>query len=277
MSNGELELLTRANELFAGHPRPVSLEPGLDRYVELLERNANTDTGAGHDRYRAAVLAQRDLLLANARTDALATTTLAAVVADHARARQQTDGVVCAARADSAVSPDTPLAHREAMRRRAARLRAQHAHVASAHHRARAHRAGLRRLRYRTARRRMTGLDRLRLPNTRAGMAVRAALSRLGRPYVWGATGPDRFDCSGLTQWAYHQAGVPLSRTTYTQIYEGIPVARSQIRPGDLVFPSTGHVQLAIGGNRVIEAPHAGATVQISPLGAHVAIRRPVP
>lgn len=123
----------------------------------------------------------------------------------------------------------------------------------------------------------MTGLDRLRLPNTRAGMAVRAALSRLGRPYVWGATGPDRFDCSGLTQWAYHQAGVHLSRTTYTQIYEGIPVARSQIRPGDLVFPSTGHVQLAIGGNRVIEAPHAGATVQISPLGAHVAIRRPVP
>ncbi|QZA07836.1 C40 family peptidase [Mycolicibacter heraklionensis] len=277
MSNGELELLTRANELFAGHPRPVSLEPGLDRYVELLERNANTDTGAGHDRYRAAVLAQRDLLLANARTDALATTALAAVVADHARARQQTDGVVSAARADSAVSPDTPLAHREAMRRRAARLRAQHAHVASARHRARAHRAGLRRLRYRTAGRRMTGLDRLRLPNTRAGMAVRAALSRLGRPYVWGATGPDRFDCSGLTQWAYHQAGVPLSRTTYTQIYEGIPVARSQIRPGDLVFPSTGHVQLAIGGNRVIEAPHAGATVQISPLGAQVAIRRPVP
>ncbi|MEO6794093.1 MAG: C40 family peptidase, partial [Mycobacterium sp.] len=94
--------------------------------------------------------------------------------------------------------------------------------------------------------------------------------------YVWGATGPDRFDCSGLTQWAYHQAGVPLSRTTYTQIHDGIAVARSQIQPGDLVFPSTGHVQLAIGNNLVVEAPHAGATVQISRLGAHVAIRRPV-
>lgn len=277
MGNGELELLTRANELFADTPRPASLESGLDRYAELLTRNAITDTGAGHDRYRKAVLAQRDLLLATARTDALATTMLAAAVADHARARQQTDGVVSAARADASVPPDSPLAHREAMRRRAARLRAQHAHVVSARHRARAHRAGLRRLRYRGVRRRPVGLDRLRLPNTRAGLAVRAALSRLGRPYVWGATGPDRFDCSGLTQWAYHQAGVPLSRTTYTQIHEGIPVPRSQIRPGDLVFPSTGHVQLAIGGNRVIEAPHAGATVQISPLGAHVAIRRPVP
>ena len=277
MNNGELELLTRANELFAGQPRPASLESGLDCYTELLKRNADIDTGAGHDRYRQAVLAQRDLLLATARTDALATTVLAAAVADHARARRQTDGVVSAARADAAVPPDSPLAHREAMRRRAARLRAQHAHVVSARHRARAHRAGLRRLRYRGVRRRPVSLDRLRLTNTRAGLAVRAALSRLGRPYVWGATGPDRFDCSGLTQWAYHQAGVPLSRTTYTQIHEGIPVPRSQIRPGDLVFPSTGHVQLAIGGNRVIEAPHAGATVQISPLGADVAIRRPVP
>ncbi|MGB3332584.1 MAG: C40 family peptidase [Mycobacterium sp.] len=277
MSNGELELLTRANELFAGNPAPVSLESGADRYAQLLERNANTATGAAHDRYRTAVLAQRDLLLANARTDGQATTVLAAVVADHARAHQQTGGVISAARADSAVAADTPLAHREAMRRRAARLRAQHAHVVAAQHRARAHRAGLRRLRYRGVRRRTVGLDRLRLPNTRAGLAVRAALSRLGRPYVWGATGPDRFDCSGLTQWAYRQAGVPLSRTTYTQIYEGISVPRSQIRPGDLVFPSTGHVQLAIDGNRVIEAPHAGATVQISPLGAHVAIRRPVP
>lgn len=277
MGNGELEVLKRASELFAGSPGPVSLgESGLDRYADLLEQTANADTGAGHDRYRQAVLAQRDLLLAGARTDAAATTVLAAAVTDHSRARRLTHDVVSAARAESTVPANTPLAHREAMRRRAARLRAQHGHVVSARHRARRHRAGLRRLRYRPVRHRTAGLDRLRLPNSRAGLAVRAALSRLGRPYVWGATGPDRFDCSGLTQWAYHQAGVPLSRTTYTQICEGIPVSRSQIRPGDLVFPSTGHVQLAIGGNKVIEAPHAGATVQISPLGAHVAIRRPL-
>lgn len=276
MTNGELEVLNRAYRLFAAGPQPVSLKSGLDRYADLLERTANANTGVGHDRYRQTVLAQRARLLANTRTDAAATAVLAAAVADYARARQQTKGIVEAARADAAVTPDTPLAQREAMRRQAARLRAQRDHVRSARHRARVHRAGLRRLRYRGARRRITGLDRLRLPNTRAGRAVRAALSRLGRPYVWGATGPDRFDCSGLTQWAYHQAGVPLSRTTYTQIHDGIAVARSEVQPGDLVFPSTGHVQLAIGNNLVIEAPHAGATVQVSRLGAHVAIRRPV-
>ncbi|OBH18226.1 NlpC/P60 family protein [Mycolicibacter terrae] len=276
MTDGDVEVLNRAYRLFAAHPQPVSLDARLDRYVDLLERTAQLDTGPGHERYRQAVLAQRNRLLTNARTDAAATALLAAAVADHARAGQQTKGVVAAARADAAVVADTPLAQREAMRRRAARLRAQRAHVLLARHRAQAHRAGLRRLRYRT-RGRTPNLNQLRLPNTRAGLAVRAALSRLGRPYVWGATGPDRFDCSGLTQWAYKQAGVPLSRTTYTQIHDGIPVPRSAIRPGDLVFPSTGHVQLAIGGNMVVEAPHAGASVQISPLGAHVAIRRPVP
>lgn len=105
---------------------------------------------------------------------------------------------------------------------------------------------------------------------------MRAALSRLGRPYVWGATGPDRFDCSGLVQWSYRQAGVHLDRTTYQQINDGIPVPRSQIRPGDLVFPHAGHVQMAIGNNLVVEAPYSGATVRISPLGSNVQIRRPV-
>jgi cell wall-associated NlpC family hydrolase len=126
--------------------------------------------------------------------------------------------------------------------------------------------------------RRGTGLAGLRLPppNSRAGIAVRAALSRLGRPYVWGATGPDTFDCSGLTQWSYARAGIHLDRTTYQQIHDGIPVPRAQVRPGDLVFPHAGHVQMAIGNNKVVEAPHAGATVQISPLGSHVQIRRPV-
>ena len=105
---------------------------------------------------------------------------------------------------------------------------------------------------------------------------MRAALSRLGSPYVWGATGPDRFDCSGLVKWAYAQAGIRLNRTTFEQINDGVPVAPGQVRAGDLVFPHAGHVQLAIGGNLVVEAPHPGATVQISRLGENVAIRRPV-
>ncbi|MEO6794116.1 MAG: NlpC/P60 family protein, partial [Mycobacterium sp.] len=191
MANGELEVLSRAYRLFAGSPQSVSLESGLDRHADLLERAANTNTGPGHDRYRQAVLAQRARLLANTRTDAAATTVLASAVADYARARQQTKGLVEAARADAAATVDTPLAQREAMRRQAARLRAQRTQVLLARHRAQVHRAGLRRLRYRGARHPMTGLDRLRLNNTRAGRAVRAALSRLGRPYVWGATGPD--------------------------------------------------------------------------------------
>jgi cell wall-associated NlpC family hydrolase len=169
------------------------------------------------------------------------------------------------------------MAQREAIRRRVARLHAQRAHVLSARQQARRHRAMLRGLRYQVLRR-GTGLAGLRLPppNSRAGIAVRAALSRLGRPYVWGATGPDTFDCSGLTQWSYARAGIHLDRTTYQQIHDGIPVPRAQVRPGDLVFPHAGHVQISIGNNQVVEAPHAGATVQISPLGSHVQIRRPV-
>ena len=67
---------------------------------------------------------------------------------------------------------------------------------------------------------------RLPSPNSRAGIAVRAALSRLGRPYVWGATGPGPIRLLGLTQWSYARAGIHLDRTTYQQIYDGVPVPR---------------------------------------------------
>ncbi|MGA9678486.1 MAG: C40 family peptidase, partial [Mycobacterium sp.] len=159
---------------------------------------------------------------------------------------------------------------------RAARLRAQRAHVLVARRRARRHLMALRALRYRMLHHHGPGLAGLPSANGRAGIAVRAALSRLGRPYVWGATGPDQFDCSGLVQWSYAQAGLHLDRTTYQQINDGIPVARSQVRPGDLVFPHAGHVQLAIGNNLVVEAPYSGASVRISPLGSSVQIRRPL-
>jgi cell wall-associated NlpC family hydrolase len=278
MSASELEMLTRGHRLFPAGVWTVPLDAGLARYTGLLGRATELNTGGGQERYRLAVNSQRGTLQSTAQADAAATDVAAAARGDHALARAQTGDVVEEARADSAVTPDTPLAQREAMRRRAARLRAQHAHVQSARQRALQHRAALRRLRYRHRGRRGNQLAGLRLPppDSRAGKAVCAALSRLGRPYVWGATGPDRFDCSGLTQWSYAQAGIHLDRTTYQQIHDGIPVPRSQIRPGDLVFPNTGHVQMAIGNNMVVEAPHAGATVQVSPLGASGAIRRPV-
>jgi cell wall-associated NlpC family hydrolase len=218
----------------------------------------------------------RQRLTAAARTDAAAGDIIAGAHRDRAQAGDLTRNVLDAARAD-ADRPATPLAQREAMRRRVIRLRAQRAHVLSARSRARRRYTELLALRYRLRHDRRLGVSGLRgLPNDRAGLAVRAALSRLGRPYVWGATGPDQFDCSGLVQWSYAQAGIHLDRTTYQQINDGIAVPRSQVRAGDLVFPHAGHVQLAIGNNLVVEAPYSGASVRISRLGNNVAIRRPI-
>jgi cell wall-associated NlpC family hydrolase len=279
VSGSELSALGRAHELFVGAARETTLDARLAQYDGLLERAAGLNTGGGHQFYQSAVGHSRDALRSAATTDAAVAATTAQAHRDHGHARTLTKSVLDEARADTAI-PDNPMAQREAIRRRVARLRAQRAHVLSARQRARRHRAALRALRYRVLRHGMDAADptRLRLPppNSRAGIAVRAALSRLGRPYVWGATGPDRFDCSGLTQWSYGRAGIHLDRTTYQQIHEGIAVPRSRVRPGDLVFPSAEHVQMAIGNNLVVEAPHAGATVRISPLSANVQIRRPL-
>lgn len=97
----------------------------------------------------------------------------------------------------------------------------------------------------------------------RASAALSAAASQIGKPYVSGGSGPNSYDCSGLTQWAYNQAGVSITRTTYTQIGEGTEVARSQLKPGDLVFfNNTEHVGLYAGNGQVLHAPHPGASVR---------------
>ncbi|HZU50093.1 MAG TPA: C40 family peptidase [Mycobacterium sp.] len=276
MSTSELEVLSRAHQLFTGSARPATLNDAP--YNGLFDSVAVLNSGQGHDRYRLALHTSREVLRSAGQTDAEIAAVIAGAHQDHALAREQTKGVLDEARADASATPLTPMAQREALRRRVARLRAQRAHVMSARGQALRRAAALRALRYLALHRRARKSGALRLPppSSRAGIAVRAALSRLGRPYVWGATGPDRFDCSGLVQWAYAQAGIHLDRTTYQQIHDGIPVARSQVRPGDLVFPHAGHVQMAIGNNLVVEAPYSGATVRISPLGANVAIRRPL-
>ncbi|MET8945598.1 NlpC/P60 family protein [Streptomyces sp. NPDC004542] len=106
-------------------------------------------------------------------------------------------------------------------------------------------------------------------PNARAAAAVAAARSAVGRPYVWGAGGPSGFDCSGLTQWSYAQAGVHLPRTSQEQRYAGRRVPLSQARPGDLVVyrPDAGHVALYVGHGQVIHAPYPGAPVRYDPVG----------
>ncbi len=105
-------------------------------------------------------------------------------------------------------------------------------------------------------------------PNARAAAALAYAYSKLGSPYVWGATGPDAFDCSGLTQAAYRSAGISLPRTTYAQIDAGRRVSRSELLPGDLVFFYSGisHVGLYIGNGQMIHAPNPSAPVRVAPI-----------
>lgn len=262
----DLEVLSRAHALFAGGAESRAATVAAAAPTGVVGQPA----GSTAARYRDEAGAWHALLERARHVDAELARVLAEAHRDHREAHRGTGAVLAAARADAGAVPDNPIAARELFRRRAYRLRAQRAHLLAARRRGRSHRAALRALGYRMRGR--TGARR----GGRPELAVRAALSKLGRPYVWGATGPDRFDCSGLVQWAYAQAGVPLHRTTYEQIHDGMPVARSQVRAGDLVFPHAGHVQLAIGGGLVVEAPHAGASVQISRMGPNVAIRRPL-
>ncbi len=101
-----------------------------------------------------------------------------------------------------------------------------------------------------------------------AAVAIAAAQSQLGVRYVMGGATPGvAFDCSGLTMWAYAQAGVRLTHYTYTQETEGRVVPLSQIQPGDLVFYYGGeHVALYVGGGSVIHAPHTGDVVRYASL-----------
>ncbi|MBV8930391.1 MAG: C40 family peptidase [Mycobacteriaceae bacterium] len=129
--------------------------------------------------------------------------------------------------------------------------------------------------------------DDLDAPSGPGGFAAQAALSRRGSPYVWGAKGPTSFDCSGLTQWSWAQAGVRLGGDTYSQINEGTPVAPDDVRPGDLIFPTSafgedgqsgpGHVQLAISPTEVVHAPQSGDVVRVAPMPSSFVARRPAP
>ncbi|MEE1755117.1 C40 family peptidase [Streptomyces sp. SP18CS02] len=103
----------------------------------------------------------------------------------------------------------------------------------------------------------------------RAAAAVRAAMSAVGKPYVWGANGPAGFDCSGLMQWSYAQAGVGLPRTSQAQRNAGQHVPLSQARPGDLVTyrSDASHVAMYMGNGQVVHAPYPGARVRYDPVG----------
>ncbi|HVA60881.1 MAG TPA: NlpC/P60 family protein [Mycobacteriales bacterium] len=97
-----------------------------------------------------------------------------------------------------------------------------------------------------------------------APVAVQWAYREIGKPYVWGAAGPDSFDCSGLTQYVWGKAGVYLAHYTGDQWNEGTHVSQTDLQPGDLVFfgSNLGHVGLYVGSGMMIDAPHSGADVR---------------
>jgi cell wall-associated NlpC family hydrolase len=103
---------------------------------------------------------------------------------------------------------------------------------------------------------------------------LHAAASRVGKPYVWGATGPDSFDCSGLVQWSFAVAGIRMPRVSQQQWFAGPHVDYSNARPGDLLFwhydptdvNNIDHVAIYAGSGMMLVAPHTGAYVEYVPV-----------
>jgi cell wall-associated NlpC family hydrolase len=94
--------------------------------------------------------------------------------------------------------------------------------------------------------------------------AARIALKAVGVPYSWGGASMSGFDCSGLVYWAYSRLGVELPHSSYALYDVGRRVARSRMRPGDVLFFSgLGHVGLYLGRGRMVHAPHSGRTVEV--------------
>ena len=102
--------------------------------------------------------------------------------------------------------------------------------------------------------------------NDRGGRAAQKACSLIGKPYVFGADGPNAYDCSGLTKTAWASVGVYLDHYTKDQWNEGVPVSRADLRPGDLVFyySDLHHMGIYIGGGMVVHAPHTGDYVRMA-------------
>lgn len=111
----------------------------------------------------------------------------------------------------------------------------------------------------------------LRAPSANGGKALNYAVEQIGKPYLWGAEGPEAYDCSGLTSRAWARAGVNVPRTSQQQWAELPKVKLSELRPGDLVvyFPQATHVAMYLGEGKVVHAPRPGSRVKVSPLASN--------
>ena len=111
-------------------------------------------------------------------------------------------------------------------------------------------------------------------PSAAVATAIAFAVRQVGKPYAWGAAGPNAYDCSGLVFAAYAAAGIHIARTTFGWQQDGPSVPLDSIQPGDLLFSAgsdgtnadPGHVVMYLGGGQIIQAPHRGEDVQIDPL-----------
>jgi cell wall-associated NlpC family hydrolase len=106
-------------------------------------------------------------------------------------------------------------------------------------------------------------------PGAEGMVAVQAALTRIGSPYSWGASGPSSFDCSGLVMWAFQQAGVNLPHSSQALAQGGQSVSMDQMQPGDLVtyYSDASHVAIYIGDGMMVHASTYGTPVRVAPVG----------
>lgn len=106
------------------------------------------------------------------------------------------------------------------------------------------------------------------VPGGAATTAVQAALTRIGSPYSWGASGPSAFDCSGLVMWAFQQAGINLPHSSQALASGGTPVSTDQMQPGDLVtyYGDASHVGIYIGDGMMVHASTYGVPVAVAPV-----------
>ena len=216
MSQHELEALGRAHQLFAGSSPHWAPDPSAGHYRDLLQRATELNIDAGQDHYQRSASRSRAVLASAGRTDSALAAIIAAAHRDRASARELTGRVLDEARADAAVTSATPLAQREAMRRRAARLHAQRAHVVSARGRARRHLAALRALRYRMSHHRSAGCRRpTAAPGSRYGPRSRGWAVRMsgGRPGPISSTAPGW--CNGpMRKQVCISTAPPMTRST---------------------------------------------------------------
>jgi len=103
---------------------------------------------------------------------------------------------------------------------------------------------------------------------------IQFALSQVGKPYVWGATGPNSYDCSGLVMTAFSKIGIKLPRTTRTMVNAGKSVSKAAMQRGDIVFPQAGHVAIYLGDGMMVHSPQPGERVKVSKVYSFYTARR---